>query len=82
MKQTLHLELDTELFPLEERQQAEALSRERRGVIYTWKTLGKSNWLERGISNIDSLGLVVIPASLPNTIAMCDDEEEEGVTFP
>jgi hypothetical protein len=77
MKQTLCLELNTELFQLEEFEQAEALSQARQGVIYTWKTVGKSNWLERGISIVDAIGLVIIPAALPNRIAMCDDEVED-----
>ena len=82
MKQTLHLELDVEFFQLEEIERAEALAREQQGTIYTWKTVSQRNWLEHGARNVDALGLVVLPGALPDTIHMCDDGEEEGVTFP
>ena len=82
MRQTLHIELDVELFQLEEIEDAEALAREQQGTIYTWKTIGKSNWLEHGARNVDALALIVLPAALPDTIQMCDDSEEEGVNFP
>jgi hypothetical protein len=82
MRQTLHLELDVEFFQLEQIEQAEALAQRQGGVIYTWKTIGIANWLEQGPRCVDALGLVVLPASLPHTIDMRDDAEEEGVTFP
>ncbi len=81
MRQTLHLEFDVEFFNLEDIERAEALAREQSGVIYTWKTIGRSNWLEHGPRMVDALGLVVLPKSLPDTIPMCDDAEEEGVIF-
>ena len=80
MRQILHLELNVELFQLEEIEKAETLAREQQGAIYTWKTVGQRNWLEHGDRNVDALGLVVLPGVLPDTVHMCDDEEEEGVT--
>ena len=78
----MHLELDVELFELEEIEQAESLAAREHGVIYTWKTIGRSNWLEHGPSIVDALGLVVLPVGLPETIDMCNDIDEEGVVFP
>lgn len=76
MKQTLHLELDVEFFQLEEYERAASLAENNNGAVYTWKTVGKHNWLENGVKIVDALGLVVLPDSLPGTIHMCDDEEE------
>lgn len=73
MKLTLEVTVETELFQLEEHQEATALAHRLPGVIYTWKTTGRSNWLERGMSCVDSLGLVVLPAQLPAHIEMPDD---------
>lgn len=76
MKQTLHIEMDVELFSLEDVVKAEDLARQSSGRIYTWKTIGRSNWLEYGLSQVNALGLVVLPSSLPYAIDMCPDEEE------
>lgn len=77
MKLTLQVNLETELFQLEELQEATTLAHRLPGVIYTWKTTGRSNWLERGMSLVDSLGLVVLPARLPVHIEMPDDPPDE-----
>lgn len=77
MKLALEVILETKLFQLEEHQKATALARQLPGVVYTWKTTGRSNWLERGISLVDSLGLVVLPAQLPDLIEMPDDAPDE-----
>ena len=82
MRQTIRLEIDAEFFQLEQAAEAESLARNLNSGVYTWKTIGRTNWLELGFANVDALGLVVLPASLSNTIRMCDDEEEEGVIFP
>ena len=76
MKQTLHIELDVELFQLEDIEMAEVHAKNEGGAIYTWKTIGKHNWLEHGPRIVDAIGLVVLPNSLPDAIPMCDDEEE------
>jgi len=69
--------LDLELFQLEEALQAEKLAEETNSQIYCWKTIGRSNWLERGLSISDVLGLVVLPKGLPDLIDMLDDIIEE-----
>ena len=48
------------------------------GRLYTWKTIGLSNWLERNLSVADVAGLIVLPDGLPETIDMPDDELEDG----
>lgn len=62
----------------EDREQAGLLAAKTDGVIYTWHTSGLSNWLTRGISRVDNLGLVVLPKGLPDYIDMADDEPEPG----
>ncbi len=69
MKQTLHLILeDVEFFDSLEYEQAEDLAQSVKGEIYSWKTIGRSNWLERGYKSVDVLGLVVLPRQLPDSI--------------
>ncbi len=74
---TLHLEMDTEMFDTLDAAKAEELAESLGARVYTWKTIGKRNWLELGYSRVDAIGLVVLPALLSDTIQMCDDEEEE-----
>lgn len=74
LKQTLHLAFETEVFNTEELSQAEKLAAETNGEIYCWKTSGVSNWLEKGLSISDVLGLVILPRNLPDYIDMLDDE--------
>ena len=45
--------------------------------LYTWKTVGRANWLERGISNVDAAGIVALPNSLPDRIEMPNDDVDE-----
>ncbi|MEK7681897.1 MAG: hypothetical protein AAB369_03625 [Chloroflexota bacterium] len=77
MKLTLQVHLETELFQLEEHKKAAVFAHRLPGVVYTWKTTGRSNWLERGMSLVDSMGLVVLPAQLPAFIEMPDDQLDE-----
>ncbi len=77
MQQKLLLEFDVELFDLEELEQAYQKAQQANGVLYSWKTTGISNWLERGVSNVDVLGVVVLPPGLADHIEMPDDEPEE-----
>ena len=72
MKQTLHIEMDVELFDLTDIKKVEAQAKETNGTIYTWKTIGRANWLDQGASNVDALGLVIIPRS-PDRIKMSED---------
>lgn len=57
---------------------AEALREAERtgGVVYTYHTSGRNNWLARGFSRVDRLAFVVLPKGLPDKIDMADDEEE------
>jgi hypothetical protein len=69
----LDLSLDLPFYELEEAREAwEAASRSG-AALYTYKTSGRDNWLDRGASVIDALGLVVLPSGLPNQIAMPPD---------
>ena len=83
MKATLQLILeDVELFDTLEEGKAAEFAEGTGGEVYSWKTIGKSNWLEHGYRRVDTLALVVIPGRLPDKIEMADDTEEEGVVFP
>ena len=75
MRVTIAIQMDTELYYLEEARQAEQFAKENDQAIYCWKALGRSNWLERGLSIFDVLGVVVLPKGLPELIEMPDDHE-------
>ena len=76
--------LESDVFQLEEVDQAEALAKRSNAEVYTWKTSGSENWLIRGLSIADVLGLVILPRGLPDYIDMPDDAEdnetEEGMS--
>ena len=76
MKVCIGLLLDTELHDLSRCAAAFAAAEKTRGDVYTWKTTGRWNWLERGASVVDALGLVVLPPGLPALIDMPDDPIE------
>ncbi len=78
MQLSLLIELDAHFFDRDESEQAESLAKSTNGAIYSWKTVGCSNWLERGYSCADVLGMVVLPKSLPDYIDMPDDPPEPG----
>ncbi|MDQ3685872.1 MAG: hypothetical protein M3430_09750 [Acidobacteriota bacterium] len=75
IKQSLCLNFDLEVFNTDEVNEAQQAASESGGVLYCWKTSGTSNWLEKGLSLSDVLGVVVLPQGLPNQIDMPDDEE-------
>ena len=77
MKLTLEMLVDTVFFQAEEAADADALAWATGGLVYSWKTTGRHNWLERGYSRVDLAGLVVVPAVLPETVRMPDDLPEE-----
>ena len=77
MNQTLRIELDVEFFQIEDAAKAESLANEIDGTVYTWKTIGKSNWLEHGYRIVDALGPVILPKAWPDTLQMCDDPDDE-----
>lgn len=78
IQQSLYLKFDLELFDIEELSEAQHLATQSNGALYCWKTTCSSNWLERGISKIDVLGIVVLPKGLPHYIEMPNDEDEVG----
>jgi hypothetical protein len=75
MKVSLEANLEFEFFQIEELKSAEQYAEEINGSIYSWKTTGKSNWLEKNLSVVDILGLVVLPKNLPDWIDLPDDGE-------
>lgn len=70
---TLELHLPLTLYSLEEAAAAERSAQIWRLQVYAWKTSGKKNWLERGLSITDILGFVVLPKGLPDTINLPED---------
>ena len=79
MRTRLEVLLDVPLYQLEHVPEAYAEAQTTGGVVYSWKTTGRWNWLERGTSIVDVLVLTVLPRGLPDTIEMPDDEiEGEG----
>ncbi|MDQ3820144.1 MAG: hypothetical protein M3362_21035 [Acidobacteriota bacterium] len=75
IKQSLHLKFDVVIFNTDEINEARHLASESNGVLYCWKTSGNSNWLDKGLSLSDVLGIVILPRGLPQQIDMLDDEE-------
>jgi hypothetical protein len=75
---TLSILLETDFFQIEEAVLATELAERTDGEIYSWKTSGNENWLIRGFSIVDVLGLVVLPKGLPDTIEMPDDDANTG----
>jgi hypothetical protein len=78
IKQKLCLELDLTVYNTEEIDKAREFALESNGVLYCWKTSGISNWLEKGLSMVDVLGVVVLPRGLPDQIDMPDDESPDA----
>ena len=74
IKQSIYLNFDVVIFNTDEVEDARQLAKELNGVLYCWKTSGISNWLEKGLSMSDVLGIVVLPTGLPEQIDMLDDE--------
>jgi hypothetical protein len=77
VKQSLYLKFDVEVFNTDEVKEAQRLANELSGVLYCWKTTCNSNWLEKGLSIVDVLGVVILPQGLPDQICMPNDEKEE-----
>lgn len=75
MKVNLGNEIEIECFQTENARNTEKLARETNGVVYSWKTEGRYNWLEKGLSIVDVLGLTILPDGLPDKIDLPDDEE-------
>lgn len=73
MRAVLDISLPVTLYDLEQHADAEACAESSGGQVFSWKTTGRSNWLEKGFSVVDVLALVVLPAGLPDTIDMPQD---------
>lgn len=76
VKQSLYLNFDLEVFNTDELDKAQQAATKSSGVLYCWKTVENSNWLEKGLSISDVLGIVVLPQGLPEQIDMPDDDDE------
>lgn len=76
MKVNLGNGFEFETFELKQGGQAEKLAAETNGAVYSWKATGSSNWLEKGLSIVDVLGITVLPKDTPEWIDLPDDEEE------
>jgi hypothetical protein len=78
MKVSLDGTFEFEFFEFEELKSAEQYAEKNNGLVYSWKTIGYSNWLEKGLSVTDVLGLAVLPSDLPDWIDLPDDEKTLG----
>ncbi len=78
IRQTLYLAFETEVFDTAEVREAEEFAVSTNGELFCWKTSGLSNWLEKGLSRSDVLGIVVLPRHLPDYIEMPDDVETDA----
>ena len=76
MKLQSWLAFELDFYQLEEAVQAQTEAELSGSQVYTWKTTCRCNWLERGFSNVDALGLVVLPVGLGDAIDMLDDPAE------
>ena len=78
MKVSLDRAFEFEFFELEDLKNAAQYAEKINGSIYSWKTIGYSNWLEKGLSVTDVLGLAVLPKGMPDWIDLPDDEKTLG----
>jgi hypothetical protein len=76
MKISLDSALEFEFYELENAKKAEQFAESIEGEVYSWKTSGYSNWLEKRMSITDVLGLAVLPKGLPDWIDLPDDSGE------
>ena len=61
------------MFHTTQPQEAQEYVDKNGGNIYTWKSIGRENWLEKGFSRSDTLVFVVLPDLLQDNIQMPDD---------
>lgn len=79
MKHVIQLAFETTVFDTAESTQAVNLAKLINREIYCWKTSGASNWLEKGYSQVDVFGVVILPRGLPSYIHMPNDENVEHI---
>lgn len=77
MKVNLGDDFQFETFELEQAKEAEQLAAETNGSVYSWKTIGKSNWLVKGLAIADVLAITVLPNGSSDWIDLPDDKEDE-----
>ncbi|MBP9891904.1 MAG: hypothetical protein KBG84_08345 [Planctomycetes bacterium] len=77
MRLSIQLDFECEFFELEEHAKAETHAHNTGGSVYSWKCEDRANWLEKRVSIVSVLGLVVLPQNLPATIEMPYDERNE-----
>ena len=77
MTTKLLIEIESPIFQTTQPQEAQAHADETGGTVYTWKTTGEANWLERGFAKSDTLALVILPRQLPDAIPMPDDDPDD-----
>jgi hypothetical protein len=73
MQVALNVDVDLVFFDTHEQEQAQAHASRTDGAVYTWKTAGRCNWLERGFKLADRLGYFVLPGGLPRYIKLAAD---------
>ncbi len=76
MKVNLGDGFEFESFELEQARDAELLAADTNGHVYSWKTIGNANWLEKGLSIANVLAITVLPKDSPDWIDLPDDAEE------
>jgi hypothetical protein len=74
MKVNLGNGFEFECFEIEEAQDVERLAKETVGSVFSWKIEGRYNWLQKGFTVVDVLGLTILPKGLPDVIDLPDDE--------
>lgn len=73
MKFVFSENLSLEIFQIEFARELELLAAKNNGTVYSWKTTGRKNWLEKGFSIVDVLGLTILPKDQPDWIDLPDD---------
>ena len=71
-------ELNAKYFETSAAHKAQEYARQTGGCVYSWKTVGDSDWLEAGVWRCDVLGLLVLPVGLPDAIDLKEEGDECG----
>lgn len=73
MQVTLSDNLRFDLYQLEDTADATSVALRTNGRLYSRMTTENSNWFQRGMWNINVLGIVVLPYWYPERIDLPDD---------
>jgi len=76
MKISLDGALEFEFFRLEDIVSAEQFAEGNDGTVYSWKTAGYSNWLEKRLSVVDVIGIAVLLNGMPDWIELPNDMDD------